>query len=143
MFALLKLTHFISIAAFFGGLLSMQLLKIYGNRRGVSEHIGACLLIDRFIIPPSAAIITLTGGLLWWLTKSRSDNSWLVIMTIGWTLVGTIGALHLAPLLKWLEQHGSQIDEADYKARDRQWNMTNALAIVMVIFLFCLAIFRL
>lgn len=142
-FQLVRLVHLLSLCAFIGSLLSIQLLKVKSTGNPAHRHlIYACGLLDRGVLPVASSLATVTGLLLWWLTRHRSDFEWLLVLLIGWIAVTIVGVAYLAPKLRWLIEHLDKMDDEEYRSRSQSWNKTNAISIAVVSVLFCLAIYR-
>lgn len=142
-FQLIRLIHLLSLSVFIGTLLSIQLLKIKSTRNSAHRHlIYACGLLDRGILPVASSLATVSGLLLWWLTRHRNDVEWLFTLLLGWAAVTIVGVAYLAPKLRWLIEHLDKTDDEYYRSCSQSWNNTNAICIAVIIVMFCLAAYR-
>jgi hypothetical protein len=132
-----------SVSAFFGSVLCVHVLKLKGDKhRYESSWLNAAVHVDRYLVPPSAAIVTITGILLWWLAPNAIPPVSLGILVVGWILLASLGIAYLAPRLRWLSENSHSLDPVLFANQSKRWNAVNSLAILGTAALFAVAIVR-
>ena len=142
-YQVLRLLHLLSVSIFVGSLVCIHALKLLSDRLGPGQQIiVACRFIDKFFLPPAAVILTITGLALWWLTRSRTDHEWLVLLLLIWLFTACIGIGYLAPQLRWLMEQRVFENTLEYKKRNKIWNRVNLISVIVILLLYCIVILR-